>query len=508
MVELQKMLIKKKLKKITERKEYKLQDGPQLEAGKCNADVMVYGGGAGGGKTFYLLLEALRNCQFENFVTVIFRRTISDVIQGGGIWDDSSTIYPTFSNLNPRSNGNSLVWKFEYNKKDPTSGKTKKIKSKIKFAHMQHEKHKLKYQGAQIPLIMFDELTHFTRTQFFYMLSRNRLGLAKGVRPYIRATCNPDVNSWVREFLDWWIDPETGIAIEERSGKIRWLHMVDDKYIWADTREEILENYPDADPLSVSFIRSSVFDNQILMKNDPKYLAKLKGMTRVERMQLLEGNWNAKATAGLVFRSADFKSMDYMIPLNQIKQIVRYWDRASKVPTEKNPDPDYTSGTLMAIDYQNNIYIVDQINKRLGSMDVRDLIVKTSYSDRAKYGDKYFVGLEVDPGSAGEFEVSTLINDLIGFVVKKYPAREDKQMRSKPFAVIVEHGNVYVIKASWNKEYLNQLEAFPDGSHDDMVDSSSGAFKALMTEQVGDPADTVTAGKLTNFSEKYKKKNY
>jgi len=66
---------------------------------------------------------------------------------------------------------------------------------KIKFSHLQFETTVYDWQGAQITLICFDELTHFTAHQFFYMVSRNRSTC--GVRPYIRATCNPDADSWL-----------------------------------------------------------------------------------------------------------------------------------------------------------------------------------------------------------------------------------------------------------------------------------------------------------------------
>ena len=62
---------------------------------------------------------------------------------------------------------------------------------KIKFSHLQFETTVYDWQGAQITLICFDELTHFLAHQFFYMVSRNRSTC--GVRPYIRATCNPKV---------------------------------------------------------------------------------------------------------------------------------------------------------------------------------------------------------------------------------------------------------------------------------------------------------------------------
>jgi hypothetical protein len=65
------------------------------------------------------------------------------------------------------------------------------------------------------------------------MVSRNRSTC--GVRPYIRATCNPDADSWVADFLAWWIDPETGLRIPERAGMLRYYIRVADKIIWADT---------------------------------------------------------------------------------------------------------------------------------------------------------------------------------------------------------------------------------------------------------------------------------
>ena len=88
--------------------------------------------------------------------------------------------------------------------------------ARISFACLEDEAAVLKWQGSQIALICFDELTHFSRAQFFYMLSRNRSTC--GVRPYVRATCNPDSDSWVADLVSWWISPETGYPLPERSG--------------------------------------------------------------------------------------------------------------------------------------------------------------------------------------------------------------------------------------------------------------------------------------------------
>jgi len=78
------------------------------------------------------------------------------------------------------------------------------------FSHLQLATTVYDWQGAQIALICFDELTHFTASQFFYMASRNRSTC--GVKPYIRATCNPDADAG-RRVPGWWIDQETGLPI-------------------------------------------------------------------------------------------------------------------------------------------------------------------------------------------------------------------------------------------------------------------------------------------------------
>ena len=165
------------------------QAGPQEMFLKSPADIAIYGGGAGGGKSWALLLEPLRHSGREDFATVIFRRTLTQVKNPGGLWDESAKLYAP---LGGKAKTQSLEWQFP-------SG------ARVRFGHLEHERTVFDWQGAQIPLLCFDELTHFSRTQFFYMLSRNRS--LSGVRPYVRATTNPDADSWVAEFIGWWIAP-------------------------------------------------------------------------------------------------------------------------------------------------------------------------------------------------------------------------------------------------------------------------------------------------------------
>lgn len=88
--------------------------------------------------------------------------------------------------------------------------------AKVYFRHLERDDSVFSWQGSEICLLEFDELTHFSE-QFFYMLSRNQSTC--GVKPYVRARRNPDSDSWVAKFIQWWWDPDTGYAIPERSGK-------------------------------------------------------------------------------------------------------------------------------------------------------------------------------------------------------------------------------------------------------------------------------------------------
>lgn len=272
------------------------QAGPQESFLASPADIAIYGGAAGGGKTWALLMEPLRHVANKDFGAVIFRRSTVQVRNQGGLWDESSTLYP---NMGAEPREHVLDWRFP-------SGST------VAFAHLEHDKTVLNWQGSQIPLIGFDELTHFSPNQFWYMVSRNRSTC--GVRPYIRATCNPDADSWVAEFISWWIDPVTGVAIPERGGKLRWFVRINDKLIWADSPDELAE-YVDAagKPIpakSVTFVPAKLSDNSALMAADPGYLANLMALPTVERERLLGGNWKIKNTQALVFTNWSVREFD------------------------------------------------------------------------------------------------------------------------------------------------------------------------------------------------------
>jgi hypothetical protein len=255
---------------------FKSQRGPQRRFLASRADIAIYGGAAGGGKTWALLLQPLKHRAHDDFSAVFFRRTTVQIRNPGGLWDESLRLY-TGAEAEPFAA--SLEWRF-------ASG------AKVKFAHLEHEKTVLEWQGAQVPLLCFDELTHFTAAQFWSMTARNRS--AGGVKPYIRATCNPDADSWVAELVAWWIDAETGLPIAARGGKVRWFVRVDDHLQWADRRSALTRQYKGAEPRSLTFIPARLEDNRALRKADPDYRIRLSALPRVERERLLHGNWKIR----------------------------------------------------------------------------------------------------------------------------------------------------------------------------------------------------------------------
>lgn len=424
------------------------QPGPQTQFLMSKSDIAIYGGAAGGGKSWGLLLDALRYAALrpvKGFGAVIFRRTSPQITAEGGLWDESGKLYPLTSGV-PKQTRLEWVWS-EY-------------KTKIRFAHMQYESDRLNWQGSQIPYLGFDELTHFSQIQFFYMLSRNRS--LCGVKPRVRATTNPDADSWVRSFLSPWVDPSFPDPAE--SGEIRWFVRDGGQIIWCNS------DTPDAK--SVTFVRSSVYDNKILLEKNPEYLANLKALPLVERRRLLDGDWSIRPS-GNKFKRHWFELID--VPPADMEATVRYWDLAATEPKDGS-DPDYTVG--VKIGRKNDIYyVLDVQRERLTPGKIEQLIKNTAAQD----GVDTVIYMEQEPGSSGVNTISTYRRLLAGYQFRPNKTTGSKELRANIASSQAEGGNIKIVKAYWNDAFLNELAAFPTkGVHDDAVDACSGAMEKII----------------------------
>lgn len=438
------------------------QVGPQEDFLASSADIAIFGGAAGCGKTFALLMEPLRHTHTPGFGAVVFRRTMPQITTEGGLWDTARSLYAPL--------GVDFI-ENPYRVRFPSS-------TKIEFHHLQYDDTVRSWDGSQIPLVCFDELQHFTAHQFFYMLSRNRSMC--GVVPYVRATCNPDPDSFLRRFLAWWIDDESGFPIQERSGAIRWMVRLKNEIHWGDSREELIERFtgsyaPDEImPKSVTFIPALLEHNQELLKANPEYRANLLALPEYEQQRLLYGNWNARPKAGDLFRRKDFTIVEPGTMV--LKQTFRYWDRAASEQTEKRPDPDYTVGVKGGFGLDGFFYVTDVIRFRAGPYEVKEAVKKAAEQD----GRSAEIVLEQDPGQAGVAEIADYIRALAGFSVVPVAARADKFTRWKPFATHVRAGNVRLVRGPWNDAFIAELEALTDNpsdyGHDDQGDAAAGLF--------------------------------
>lgn len=438
------------------------------------ADIVIYGGAAGGGKSWSLLYEALRWIHIPAFRATIFRRNMTQIMNAGGLWDASLNLYSKVPGAIPRKTPKPK-WLFP-------SG------AEISFAHLEYDSDVYSFQGAEIALIEFDEATHFTEKQFWYMLSRNRSTC--GIRPYIRASTNPDPDSWLCKMLEWWINPNTGYAIPERSGKIRWFIRRDGVLTWADKKEELIELFnlktPEEkmEPKSFSFVASSLFDNQILMKADPGYYSNLKALPLVQQEQLLYGNWKIRPAAGLFFKRTQIGDIITVIP-DDVVRWVRAWDLAATAE-EESGDAAYTSGVLMGKRKNGRYIIANVINVRQTAAEVRKTIKMTAITDKAWFGNRVRIRLPQDPGQAGKAQAQSYIKYLAGYDVKAVPESGSKEVRAEPMAAQWQAGNFDVYLDDWNEMYFNQMESFPSSKYKDMVDASSSAFAELELENIFD----------------------
>lgn len=435
----------------------KPQAGPQELFLSSPADIVIYGGSAGGGKTFGLLIEPLRHItKTKGFGAVIFRRETPQITNEGGLLDESKKLYyPIGATLRESPK---IEWHFP-----PFS-------NRVQFSHLQYENDCQSFDGAQICLIGFDQLEHFSEYQFFYMMSRNRSTC--GVRPYIRATANPDADSWLSRFISWWIDQDTGYPIDERSGVLRYFIRDGTEIIWSDSAEELQTQY-NRNPKSVTFIPAKLSDNPILEQINPEYRASLQALSYIEQERLLYGNWKIRAEGKKIFNRDWFDIID-QVP--SCETVVRYWDMAAtRKNSKRGHDPDWTVGLKMGV-AGGTYYVLDVFRTRENPGEVEQIRKQVQIRD----GPFVRIREEMEGGSSGKRVVHLAARDQFsGLDYKGVSATGSKETRALPVSRASYNRLVKIVRAEWNDVFFAEIESFPDGKHDDIVDAFAGAFNDL-----------------------------
>lgn len=217
--------------------------------GKPKADVIGYGGAAGGGKSDTLLLAGIIAClSFSGCSVGYFRRTYPALEGPGGAIQRSHEILSGIA----KWNGSQRRWTF------PNG-------SILQFCHAKTESDVFVYQSQQFDVLLIDEATQFTRFQVRYLMTRNR-ATVKGITPFTAMATNPGNigHSWFKaDFIQAGII-EQPFEVEVEPGQY--------------------ENH--------IFIPAKLADNQILEKRDPGYRKRLENQDENTRRALLDGDWD------------------------------------------------------------------------------------------------------------------------------------------------------------------------------------------------------------------------
>ena len=271
----------------------------------ATATEVLYGGAAGGGKSFGQLVDAmLYALRYPGSKQLILRRTFPEL---------DKTLIRNALELYPRS-----IYSFS----SATRVGRFKNGSLIDFGYCENEKDVLRYQGGEWDVIRFDELTHFTEFQYLYLMSRLRG--ANNFPKQMKSSTNPGSigHAWVKKrFVDP-APPYTTFTYDLPGGKIG----------------------------SRVYLPATVHDNVFLIRNDPDYVTRLLNLPEKQRKALLDGNWN-------IFDGVRFTAFEDRVHVIDPFELPTHWRRYRAI--------DYGLDRLaclwIAVDGDRNVYVYREL---------------------------------------------------------------------------------------------------------------------------------------------------
>lgn len=319
--------------------------GPQTEFLQAPEREVLYGGAAGGGKSFALTVDPVRDFDNPNFRGLIIRKTTEELRELVSI---SKHLYPQI-NKDYRFSERDKTWYF------PKGGS-------LWMSYLDRDDDVGRYQGQAYSWIGFDELTHWS-TPYAWDSLRSRLRTSKdsGLSLYMRATTNPGSagHSWVKKMFIDPAPPNTAFwATDIDSGEIMK---------WPDTGEPLFKR---------RFIPANLYDNPYLAE-DRMYEANLLSLPEQQRKKLLEGNWD-------VAEGAAFTEWDRRVHVIEPFHIPRNW------PRFRAADYGYSQHTAVlwfAVAPDNQLVVYRELyTKGVTASDLADVILEMEADEHIKYG--------------------------------------------------------------------------------------------------------------------------
>ena len=268
--------------------------GPQTSAMNSEADVIYFGGQAGGGKTDLLL--GLAHRQHQN--SIIFRREATQLI---AVEQRAREILQSKGTYN----GQDKIWKLN-------DGRY------VEFGAVKDLGDEQKYQGRPHDFIGFDEIPHFMESQFRFLTGWLRTKLPNQ-RCRVVAAGNPPMTSdgeWIIQYWGAWLDPQH--PYPAAPGELRWYARLDNKDVEVESGRHFEHKGEMIVPQSRTFFPASVDDNPVYLKSG--YKAQLQTLPEPMRSQLLYGSF----TAGTEDRPRQ------LIPTEWVRLAQERWERTKK----------------------------------------------------------------------------------------------------------------------------------------------------------------------------------
>ena len=452
----------------------------QLKFLEAEEDIVFFGGGAGGGKTFASLVDNLQGVHDKYYFSVFFRTTTTEIDKG--LWVEAKNLYETIL----KNEKGKFIGKSHINEQSKTI--TFPSGARTSFGYLEQDKHADAWYGSEICKIYFEEFQFRTYYQFDVLRSRNRSKAA--VKCGIRCTLNPDPNHFVYDFVKLFLD-DSYFPVKELAGKTAYFVIIEDTLHTSWDRAELKSKWG-KNPQTFTYIPATVDDNKYL---DDSYRDRLDSMSERKRKQLLLGSWAPIEDSGMYFQRSYFRKA-IAVPLGS--RGVRGWDTAGTAPEdgqEVNKRADWTVGVKQYKCPDGNYYIcgMERFQDRSGPRDNR--IINLGLRD----GVDVQIVMAADVGSAGNFQFQEFAKKTLeaGLICKKdpMPVNKSKLTRAEPYATACQIGLVYIVESSFSSEdletFYREHELFDGerssgakGKWDDIVDSTSTGFNYLAQEHV------------------------
>lgn len=481
------------------------QPGPQTDFIASPAEIRLYAGAMGSGKTHALLLDWLiRGACVDNAVGLICRQHSSDIMDGGGLWDEARKVFAGSGERMREGSALDARW--------PATG------SVLSFRHLKESSIERK-KGPGFTWIGIEEAPECSMSAILWLLQRMRS--VHGIKPTMALTMNPDPFHELRQWVDWYtLETSDGTAPLDprKSGIVRYTmaHVSTGARVFADTREEtgeLADGRPE-DAMSYTVISSVLADNRILEVADPGYRAKFSQMSPSERAKNLDADWNAKADLRGLLRGL----LDRVVTETRAPVVAeaRGWDMAGTAPHEGNKTPDFTAGSLVLQDELGNRYFaglaicrdeppaVLALMRATATLD-GPLVTQAVYRDPAQAGKGYALFVEE------HLQKSARCGPVM--ILPCGSNQGQKVLNANPVAEDINQGRMYLLAGPWLEELYSDggtaprtilglirwmLGNFPSekaSDKDDIVDGLSAARAALEEVVIvrGSPRETAAA---------------